>query len=141
MPGTFVSSRSLTGTKPRRSVSTPAAARLRRSVLGTRPAATSRCEPASVGLPVRRLDGQLDAAVRAWRHPHRPGFQQHLHAVLAQDVAHRVGHVGVLAGEQLPAPLHDRHLAAKAAEHLAELQPDVAPADHQQVARAPRPAP
>ena len=57
---------------------------------------------------------------------HRLRLEHHPDPVLAQDLCHGFGYVGILAGQQLPPPLHDRHLAAKAAEHLAKLQPDVA---------------
>ena len=107
--------------------------RLSASVFGVRPAAASRCEPVSVLLAVRRLDRQGDAVAVGLRHATRVGLQQDLDAVLAQDGGDGVGDVGVFAAEQALAALHDGHPAAEAAEHLAELQPDVAAAEDDQV--------
>ena len=50
-PGALVAKRSFTLTKPRSSSSTPAASTPRSSVLGTRPAATRRCEARTVVSP------------------------------------------------------------------------------------------
>src|SRR6266566_1211816 len=52
MPGTLVSSRSFTWMKPRLSVCIPAASRLSQSVLGTLPAAISKCDPLRIRSPV-----------------------------------------------------------------------------------------
>ena len=46
---------------------------------------------------------------------------------------HRRGYVLVLQRQELGPPLHDRDPAAEAAEHLPELEPDVAAAEHEQV--------
>ncbi len=62
-------------------------------------------------------------------------MQQDLKSILAQDLRHRVGDVVVLAGQQVRAALHNSNLAAEAAEHLSELQPDVSSANNQQVLR------
>src|SRR5215212_1307139 len=61
--------------------------------------------------------------------------QQDFYAVLAHDVRDRFGYVRVFAAHQLAAPLHYGYLAAEAPEHLGELQPDVAAAEHEQVLR------
>ena len=53
--------------------------------------------------------------------------------VLPQDAEHRVGHVRVLLRQELAAALDDGHAAAEPAEHLPELEPDVAAAEHEQV--------
>ena len=137
MPGTFVSSRSFTGMKPRLS-SCDARPAARFSAIGVRRAARRRPAGASRRAsrsPVGRAHGQADRRRRPGSTRSGVGLQQDLDAVLAQDVGHRVGHVGVLAGQQPLAALHDRHLAAEAAEHLAELQADVAAAQHEQVLR------
>jgi hypothetical protein len=60
-------------------------------------------------------------------------LEQYLEAVLAHDLTHRFGYVGVLPAHQLLAALHDRHLAAKAPEHLSELEAYVTTPQHQQV--------
>ena len=45
------------------------------------------------------------------------------------------GHVCVLAPKQLPARLHNRHMAAKPPKHLSKLQPDVPAPEHNQMPR------
>ena len=75
MPGTLVSSRSSTGMKPRLSVAIPAAAGLRASVFGVRPAATSRWVPEIVRVPfpcftvklTSPLAPSTDVALAPWR--------------------------------------------------------------------------
>ncbi len=49
--------------------------------------------------------------------------------------AQRHAHVGILAPDDVVGVLDHRHLAAETAVHLAELEADVAAADHQQVLR------
>src|SRR5215213_7116767 len=98
-PGTLVSRRAFTLIWPRLSVSTPAASRLSLSVLGGLLAATSRCEPSSVRFP-RRAQGQPDLPVLGPLGAPGLGLEQHLDAVLAHDLGHRLGHVGVLAAHQ-----------------------------------------
>ena len=60
------------------------------------------------------------------------GVEQDYDAVLAQDVGDRFGYVRVFAAHQLSAPFYDGDLAAETPEHLGELQPDVAAAEHEQ---------
>src|SRR6058998_1435225 len=118
--------------KPLLSVTTPAAPRLRASVLGDRPVASSRCEPSSACsvspfCTVTRSPRSLDR-----RHLR---IEQHFHSVLAQNLADLLGDVGVLAWRELRGALDDRHAAAEAAEHLPELEPDVAASQDQEVLR------
>jgi len=61
------------------------------------------------------------------------GFQQDVNAVLDQDPADFLGHVGILAAQELLAALDYRHAAAKPPEELAKLEADVAAAGHDQV--------
>ena len=56
-------------------------------------------------------------------------------SVLPQDPEHRLRDVRVLQRQELTAALHDGHPAAEAAEHLPELEPDVAAAEHEEVLR------
>ena len=56
-------------------------------------------------------------------------------AVLAQDAGDGIRDVVVLPPQQALTALHDRHPAAEATEHLAELQADVPAAQHQQMLR------
>ena len=85
-------------------------------------------------LATGRLDGQGEArAIR--RDARRGGFQKDVNAILAQDLGHLVGDIGVLAREQPRAALDDRDPRAEAAEHLGELQPDIAATEHQQMLR------
>ncbi len=50
-----------------------------------------------------------------------------------RNAEHRLRHVLVLQGQELAAALHDGHPAAEPAEHLPELEPDVAAAQHDEV--------
>ena len=52
-----------------------------------------------------------------------------------KDIAHRVGHVGVFAADQLRSHLDDGHIGTKAPVYLGELEPDIAATDHHQVLR------
>ena len=61
--------------------------------------------------------------------------QQETNAFGFQGLLQLGGHVCVLAGKNLTAALDDGDLAAKAPEHLAKLQADVTPAQHEQVFR------
>ncbi len=85
-----------------------------------------------IALAIRRLHVQRYVH-RQWSSPHRPAIQQDLDAIFRQNPRHGLGNVGILTAQQSHATLDDRHLAAKAAEHLSELQPDVAAAHYQQV--------
>ena len=52
-----------------------------------------------------------------------------------EDFANRVGHLVVLAADEMRAHLDHGDLAAEAAIHLRELEPDVAAADDDEMAR------
>src|SRR5205807_4954399 len=79
------------------------------------------------------MEGQFDPAAGAPPDALDLGFHEHFHPILAQDLRHFLGDIGILAGQQLLPPLHDRHPAAEPAEHLPELEPDVAAAHDQEV--------
>src|SRR6266545_3927439 len=68
-------------------------------------------------------------------YPERRRIKQHSHPVFAQDRGDRLCDVGVFTFKELAAALRDRHAAAQAPEQLAELQPDVAAADNEQMLR------
>jgi hypothetical protein len=63
---------------------------------------------------------------------HRDGLsaERDLDPVLAKDVRHGVGDIRVFSGKQARAALDHCHAAAETAEHLAELQADVAASEH-----------
>ena len=63
------------------------------------------------------------------------GVQPDRDAFAFEDLPDRVGNVLVLARDQPRALLDHRHLGAEAAEHLREFEPDIAAADHDEVAR------
>ena len=52
-----------------------------------------------------------------------------------EDSSGRLGHVLVFTHDQTRLLLDDRHCGSEAAIHLAEFEPDVASADHDQVLR------
>ena len=83
-------------------------------------------------LAVRGADGERQAAVGPL-HPERRGRGQHRDPVIAQDRGDLVGDVLVFHHHQPGGAFDDRDLAAEPAEHLAELQPDVAAAKDDQV--------
>jgi len=56
-----------------------------------------------------------------------------LDALLLEDLEDLPGNIRILPAEQLVAPVHDRDPGSEATEHLPELQPDVAAADHQKM--------
>jgi len=58
-----------------------------------------------------------------------------LDAILAQDISHFFGNVGVLAREELWCTLSDGDPASQPAKHLAKLQTNVASSHHDQVLR------
>ena len=85
--------------------------------------------PAALG----RANRQLDLTVVALLDTLGLSLEQYLEAILAHNLGHRLGHVGILAAHQLLAALHNRHLATEAPEHLGKFQPHVAVTQHQQV--------
>src|SRR6059036_1241195 len=120
--------------KPLLSVTTPAAPRLRASVLGDRPVASSTCEPSSAC-----SDPPFCTVTRS-----PPSLARSTDATFvlsststpsSQNLADLLGDVGVLAWRELRGALDDRHAAAEAAEHLPELKPDVAASQDQEVLR------
>ena len=62
-------------------------------------------------------------------------FEPHVDALGLEDLLHRLRDVLVLARDQARRHLDDGDRAAEAAEHLPELEADVAAADHDQVLR------
>src|SRR5215210_3513289 len=86
-----------------------------------------------LALSLGRVNRQLDLAVVASLDAQGLSLKQYPEAVLAHDISHRFGHVGVLAAHQPLAALHDRHLATEAPEHLGKFEPHVAAAQDQQV--------
>ena len=66
-------------------------------------------------------------------HVHALRVQAHVHALGFQDPGHRRGDVRRFPLDQAVAGVDERDLAAEAAVHLRELQPDVAAADDDQV--------
>src|SRR5918912_1418560 len=98
-PGALVSSRSLTIIKPFSLTLTPALSRSRACVFGVRPAATSRCDPDRVSVPLE--PSTFKVALQ-----------------LGRDVI-------ILVRQDSPRALYDGHRAAKAPKHLSEFQPDV----------------
>ena len=67
-----------------------------------------------------------------WRDSLCVCVEQDFYAILAQDLVHFRGHILVFFTQKLMPRLDHRYLTAKAAKHLAELHPDVAPTqDHQ----------
>src|SRR5215210_6395444 len=86
-----------------------------------------------LALSLGRVNRQLDLAVVASLDAQGLSLKQYPEAVLAHDISHRFGHVGVLAAHQPLAALHDRHLATEAPEHLGKFEPHVAAAHDQQV--------
>jgi hypothetical protein len=63
------------------------------------------------------------------------GWQEHLDAVLAQDIDQLLGQVLVLPGQERPTTLNNGDLAAEAAKHLPELEAHIASAEHQEMIR------
>src|SRR6266404_451173 len=63
------------------------------------------------------------------------GVGADIDAFAAQERRDRLGHILVLARNEARAYLYDRDLAAEAAIHLSELEPDIAPAQHQEMPR------
>ena len=63
------------------------------------------------------------------------GVGAHGDALAFHDLADRLRDILVLARDQPRLPLDHRHLRTEAAEHLRELQPDIAAADHRQMPR------
>src|SRR6185312_16138023 len=61
------------------------------------------------------------------------GIDADADALALDDLAHRVAHIRVLACDEARRHLDHGDAAAETAEHLAELEPDVAPAHYQQV--------
>ena len=114
---------------------TPAAARLSASVLGVRPAATSRCEPRQRALALRRPRTVKRESCRPSSRPDsRAGGCRAAPRCRPRAGSRRPPRRRPRPrGQQLRAALHDGDGAAEAAEHLPELQPDVAAAQHQQV--------
>ena len=65
----------------------------------------------------------------------RRGCGQDRDPLLAQNLRDFVGDIFILTHQQAAIVLNERDLAAKAAKHLCELQPDVAAPDDKQVFR------
>ena len=63
------------------------------------------------------------------------GLELELHPLLAEDLLEGLPDLGVHAGHQAVEIFHHRHLGAEAAPHAAELEPDIAAADDDHVAR------
>jgi hypothetical protein len=84
-------------------------------------------------LPFRRLDQDLHAAVS--RNAQRVRVLHDVDAVLGQDLLDLGRDVGVLARNQPVVARDDGDARAEAPEHLAELEPDVAAAENDQVRR------
>ncbi len=84
-------------------------------------------------LTVRRANGQRHAGAVRRLHPDRRRGGQDRDPVIAQDRGDPVRDVLVLDHHQARGVLDDRDLAAEPAEHLPELQPDVAAAEDDQV--------
>src|SRR6185312_7656013 len=76
-----------------------------------------------------------DDVVAALRQAETPGVGVHGDPLTAEERRHRLGDLLVLARDQARPDLDDRHFAAETAEHLAELEADIAAAQHQQMAR------
>ena len=62
-----------------------------------------------------------------------PGVETDPDAFALENLLHGLRHVLVFAADHAIGHLHDRDLAAEPPERLAELEPDVAAADHDQV--------
>ena len=80
------------------------------------------------------VHGHLDAAV-CRPDPRGLGVEADIDAVFLEDLAHGVGDVVVLAGEEVTAALDHGHGATEATEHLREFETDVAATEHDQVLR------
>ena len=63
------------------------------------------------------------------------GVQPDRNAFALENVPDRVGNILVLARDQTRAFFNHGHLGAETAEHLCEFEPDIAAADHYEVAR------
>src|SRR6267378_2397858 len=121
MPGTLVSSLAFTSMYPSLSVRTPAAPRFRRSEFGTRPSARSRWLPEIFFDPL-----PVTSTTRT------PAFI-FSKSVTCDEFLDLGRHVGVFAQSQPGIAVHHRHPRTEPAKHLAELQADVAAAEHDQM--------
>ena len=85
-------------------------------------------------LPTGRPHDETDLVpARAFLGPHWLRLEHRIDPILAQDLADSIRHVRILAGHEARSALDDGDLAAEATEHLAELEADVAAAQHQEV--------
>ena len=102
-------------------------------IVGVGPAAGRDQEVRADDLARLAADGHADRHLAAAAlDPGRIGIGQDPDALVLEDLADRLRDVLVLARDQLAVALDDRHLAAEAAVHLAELEADVAAAqDHE----------
>jgi hypothetical protein len=105
-------------------------------VYGTRPIAISATSASIVSAepPGRRLDARLQALARRVDRGDL-GRQFERHALLLQDALELLADLGIHAGQMRSRNSTTVTCAAEAAPHRAELEPDHAGADHQQLRR------
>ena len=122
------------GCMPCASTATPAASRPRSPVFGRRPTASSTCEPPISGAPSAQSACAMVASPR-FEKPMHLAFRRTPILLRGQDILDRRGDIFVFAMHQARPHFENRHLAAKAPEHLPELQADIAAAHNDQVLR------
>src|SRR5260370_8841902 len=88
--------------------------------------------PLDLGRPLLAREGHDDLAVFS-DDAETLGVGADIDALAREERRHCLRHLLVLARDEARADLHDRDLAAAAAVPLAELEPDVAAAQHQQM--------
>ena len=96
---------------------------------------TRRCEPVSVSVMPSFFSMRRARCPSPSSRPWWSWRRGETHAFVFERLLQALGDFGVLARDDLVVELDDRDVAAEAAEHLAELEPEVVAAEDDQVLR------
>ncbi len=138
MPGTAVRKSWSISTWPLALAASPALSSASPSVLGRRPIATSTASASIVsGDPPAAASTAIVAASPATVTPVTLVDELELDALLLEELVGFLADLAVHAGQDLVEIFDHGHLGAEPLPHRAELEPDHAAADHDEVLRAP----